>query len=127
MKDIELFRCKHCGKIIELIPSTHCCPTICCGDEMDQLKANKEDASLEKHVPFVEINGDELKVSVGSVLHPMTKEHHIMFIYLITDKTIRRIDLEETQEPIVTFNIHGEKPIKVYEMCNLHGLWVKEL
>ena len=35
--------------------------------------------------------------------------------------------LKAGEEPKATFILaEGEKPVAVYEYCNLHGLWVKE-
>ena len=116
------------GKIIEVFPNTHCCPTICCGEPMVELKANTTDAATEKHVPAVEVNGNTVNVQVGSIAHPMTEAHHIAFVTLITDKSVMRHDFNHTDEPVATFTLGAdEKPLKVYEHCNLHGLWVKEL
>ena len=128
MKDITLLRCSHCGKIVEIVHGCGTqCATICCGEPMKELVANTTDGALEKHVPFAQVEGDELKVQVGSVIHPMTAEHYIPFIILVTDKDVRRVDLNPGDAPVATFNIKGVKPLKVYEFCNLHGLWVKEL
>ena len=126
MKEFKLLRCPKCGKIVEYIDGPEGCPTICCGEPMKVMTANTTDAALEKHVPCVEIEGDEVLVQVGSVLHPMTPEHHISFIYLITDKSVRRVDLDPVGSPVAKFYVKGEKPLAVYEYCNLHGLWKAE-
>lgn len=93
-----------------------------------ELKANSTDAAVEKHVPVVEVNNNVCKVSVGSILHPMTEEHFIDSIVLITsEKTIMK-KLKPGDSPIAEFNLtDGEKINKAYAYCNLHGLWVKEL
>lgn len=128
MNDIRIFKCLHCGKIIELLSKGNEIPTICCGDAMTELKANSTDAALEKHVPVIEINGNDVKVTIGSTIHPMIETHYIEFIYLITTKGVYRKDLRPNEEPIATFKIsEDEKVLKAYEYCNLHGLWVKEL
>ena len=127
MSQLKLYRCSHCGKIVEIIGGCTSCPTICCGEPMKELTANTTDAALEKHVPSVTFEGDEVRVQVGSTLHPMTKEHFIEFVILETDKGVRRVNFTPESQPIVTFNVKGEKPLRVYEHCNLHGLWVKEL
>ena len=128
MNDLKILNCKRCGKNVEIIGGIDWpCKTMCCGEAMQELKANTTDAALEKHVPVVEISGNTLKVTVGAVLHPMTEAHFINFIYLVTDKDIRRVDLTPSDQPVATFDITGVKPLKVYEYCNLHGLWVKEL
>lgn len=128
MEDIKLLFCKHCGKIVEKLPNTHGCATMCCGEPMTELVANTRDAALEKHVPAVTIDGNKVHVQIGSVAHPMTEAHHISFVYLVTDREIRRHDFAFTDAPEWTFTIgEDEKSLKVYEYCNLHGLWVKEL
>ena len=44
---------------------------------MQLLEAGVTDAAQEKHVPAVTVEGNLVKVSVGSVTHPMTAEHFI--------------------------------------------------
>ena len=128
MNSPRIFKCEKCGKMLEVFPNTHCCPTVCCGEPMTELKAISVDAALEKHVPAVEVEGNKVIVQVGSVMHPMLDNHYITFIMLVTDKEIRRVDLKPGESPVHTFTLsEGEKPLAVYEYCNLHGLWVKEL
>ena len=66
-----------------------------------------------------------IKVEVGSVAHPMLEEHHISFIYVETENGGIRVDLKEKPEAVVFLG--DEKAVAVYEYCNLHGLWKKEL
>lgn len=128
MEKLHLLRCKHCGKVIELLPGSHGCPTKCCGEPMEELVANSIDASKEKHVPAVNVESNVVSVVVGETIHPMMEAHHIGFIYLVTDKNVYRKDLKVNEEPKAEFALLGEeKPLVVYEYCNLHGLWKKEL
>ena len=114
--------CKHCGKV--LIPGVdRDTPTICCGEEMVILKANSTDAAQEKHDPVVKFTDNKIEVAVGSVLHPMTPEHFIQFIYLQTEKGGQLKKLNPGDEPKAVFLIGEDKPLVVYEFCNLHGLW----
>ena len=122
----KFFKCQHCGNLIGLIEDKGV-PLVCCGDEMTELVPNSVDASNEKHVPEVTLNGDKLSVQVGSVLHPMEAEHHIAFIYVETENGGQRKCLEVGSEPKAEFSFVGDKPVAVFEYCNLHGLWVKEL
>jgi superoxide reductase len=122
----KFFICGTCGNIVGLIKSGGG-ELVCCGSPMKELKANTEDASQEKHVPDVTIDGDTLIAKVGSVAHPMVDEHYIEWIYVVTDKKSHRAWLKPGEAPEATFCLEGEKPIAVYEYCNLHGLWVKEL
>jgi len=116
-----------CGKVIEILTEPTV-PTICCGKEMYRLIANHSDGALEKHVPVVTINENKVHVEVGSVLHPMTIEHSIEWIVLQTTKGIHRVDLTPSSKPIADFVLQdGEEVVRVYEYCNLHGLWETEL
>ena len=101
---------------------------------MELLVPNTVDASLEKHVPAVEVNGNKVRVKIGEVLHPMTEEHHIEFIVLETVEShygewwpwIK--EKSKDGNPEVEFVLKAnDKPLRVYAFCNLHGLWVKEL
>ena len=117
----QFFRCRHCGNVIvKFIDSK--VPVVCCGEKMEELIPNTEDASNEKHVPVVtRIDKCRIKVEVGSIPHPMLPEHHIAFIYVETDTGGIRIDLKDKPEAEIC-NCTG-KIKAVYEYCNLHGLW----
>ena len=60
-------------------------------------------------------------------VHPMVEAHYIQFICLVTDKGVYFRNLRPEQAPEADFAIGDEKPLAVYEYCNLHGLWVTEL
>ena len=75
----------------------------------------------EKHMPVVEKDGDKVTVKVWSVPHPMTPEHQIEWIEVITAKKIYRKYLEATDTPAAEFEI-AEEILTVREYCNLHGL-----
>ena len=98
-------------------------PISCCGAEMDELVANTVDASQEKHVPVVTVDGDTVTVKVGAVPHPMLEEHYIMWVYLRTEKGGQRKCLKPGAEPAAVFKVIDDKPVAVYEYCNIHGLW----
>lgn len=90
--------------------------------------ANVTDAALEKHVPEVTFEASSVKAQIGSIIHPMLEVHHIEWIILETDKDYYKRDLNVGEEPIASFELtDDEKPLAVYEYCNLHGLWKKEL
>ncbi|MCQ5129087.1 desulfoferrodoxin family protein [Butyricicoccus faecihominis] len=124
--ELKLFRCAICGNIVEMVED-HGVPLMCCGKKMDLMKAGSTDAAQEKHVPVVTVANDKVTASVGEVTHPMGDEHHISWIILETDKGVYRRKLPHDGEPVATFCLHSEKPIAVYEFCNLHGLWKKDL
>lgn len=125
--DIKLFKCEHCGNIaIKVVDSG--VPMMCCGERMVELVAGSVDAALEKHVPVVTVDGAKVHVQVGEVEHPMTEEHLIQFIVLVTKKGHQVAMLTADDAPKADFVLaEGDAAVKVYEYCNLHGLWVKEL
>ena len=123
---VKFFRCNHCGNIITKIVDKGV-PVVCCGEQMEELKPNTTDAATEKHVPQVEVEDHKVKVDVGSVTHPMTEEHLIQWIYLETEKGGQLKVLTASDEPKAVFCLGEDKPVAVYEYCNLHGLWMKEL
>ena len=96
---------------------------VCCGQKMTELVPGTVEASHEKHIPVVNVDGDKVKVTVGSVLHPMGEDHSILWVSLETDKGVHRKNLAVGASPEVVFTLADEKPLAVYAYCNLHGLW----
>lgn len=122
---MKILKCKSCDKLFLMLmgetPET-------VNGHLEEVKANSKDAALEKHVPFVTLEGNKVHVVVGEVVHPMVEEHFIGTIILKTDKMIHIKNLKAGEEPKASFTLgDDEKAIAVYEYCNLHGLWVKEL
>ena len=87
-----------------------------------ELTANTVDASQEKHVPVIDVNGDEVKVEVGSVEHPSLDAHYIEWIVLITEGGMQMKWLKPGMKPEAKFKV-TDKPVAAFEYCNLHGLW----
>ena len=121
----KFYKCETCGNVVvKLVDSK--IPVMCCGKKMEELVPNTVDASGEKHLPVVTMLDDKrMKVEVGSVAHPMETEHHIAFIYVELENGGIKVDLKDKPETIVYLG--DEKPLAVYEYCNLHGLWKTEL
>jgi len=95
---------------------------------MKEISANTTEAATEKHIPVIDINGNEVTISVGEIPHPMMDEHYIAGIYLETNKEIKHKRLAPNDEPKTAFNIDNNEEIKAaYSYCNLHSLWKKEL
>ena len=122
----KFYICKRCGNIVGLIKDSGV-PMICCGEKLTELAANTVEASTEKHLPDVTYSGGTLSVQVGSVLHPMEEGHHILFIYVETEKGGQRKGLKVGEEPKATFAFSDDKPVAAYAYCNLHGLWKTEI
>ena len=119
----NFYICNHCGNIATKLKDKKV-PLFCCGEKMSELKAGTTDASKEKHVPVVEVNNGSVSVVVGSVEHPMTEEHFIEWIYLLTNKGEQIKQLLPNEKPQATFFIASDETVEgVYAYCNLHSLW----
>ena len=125
-KRVKFYICERCGNIVEMVHDSGVNP-VCCGAKMTELVPEMVEASREKHIPVVQIDGGTVRVNVGSVEHPMSEEHSILWVYLETDRGGQRRALDVGTPPITEFALNGEKPLAVYAYCNLHGLWVLEL
>ena len=126
MCENRFYICSHCGNIVGMIHDAGV-PMMCCGQKMTKLEAGAVEASREKHIPVVTVEGNTVKVNVGSVSHPMTEEHHISWVYLQTDRGGQRKCLCHDSEPTLEFALADERPVAVYAYCNLHGLWKSEI
>lgn len=122
MSEVKFLICEKCGNLVGVVNDSGA-PVSCCGEPMKVLEAGVTDAAAEKHVPAVTVDGNTVRVSVGSVAHPMTAEHSILWVYLKTDKGGHRKNLSPGDAPEVCFALCDEKPSEVYAYCNLHGLW----
>ena len=124
---MKFYKCKTCGNIITKLDDSGV-PVVCCGEKMEELVPGAVDGALEKHVPSVTVDGNVVKVQVGEVEHPMLEEHFIKFIVLETSSGSMIKNLSPKDKPVAEFTLPaGDKAVAVYEYCNLHGLWVKEL
>ena len=124
---MKIYKCPVCGNVIEKLYDSSV-PVVCCGKPMEELKAGVTDAALEKHVPVCEVKDGRLTVKVGSVEHPMTKEHYIAFIIAKAGETVMRRELKPEDKPEAEFCLNGyHGNVEVYEYCNLHGLWKAEI
>ncbi len=119
----DYYHCEICGHVVSIFnpgnPSL-----VCCGQMMGKLEAKTKDEGKEKHVPVIEADGDTTTIKLGSVPHPMTEEHFIVFIEVLTkDGIYTRAKLKAGDEPKAKFNINAKDIDTVYAYCNVHGLW----
>lgn len=90
----------------------------------EKLVEKNEDASTEKHVPFIEEKENGYLVRVGKeVAHPMILEHYIEFIEIVVDDYLYRKYLKPGEVPEAFFQVPKGNIVKVREYCNIHGLW----
>lgn len=118
----EIFKCNLCGNIVEVI-HTGIGQLKCCGQPMVKQDEKTEDASTEKHVPYIEKTENGILVKIGQNQdHPMEEKHYIEWIQLITDKKSYRKFLKPGDKPQALFEIDDEDVV-AREYCNVHGLW----
>lgn len=125
MGEKKFYICSHCGNIVGMIHASGV-PVVCCGEPMQELVPNTVDASGEKHLPVVQVNGNEVHVAVGSTAHPMADVHYIQWIYLQTKNGGQRKILKPGDAPEAKFLLCEDEPVAVYAYCNLHGLWMTD-
>lgn len=123
---LELYKCNICGNIVEIV-SSGVGELVCCSVPMEQLQEQSSDENLqEKHVPIVTMEGDNKIIRVGSIPHPMEKEHYIVFIEAISQdkKYIKRKYLSPHEEPQMELKTKCHySQFTARELCNIHGLW----
>ncbi|MFH0808580.1 MAG: desulfoferrodoxin FeS4 iron-binding domain-containing protein [archaeon] len=116
----QIWKCNICGNIVEVLHSG-ADSLVCCGKPMNLQVENSVDASVEKHRPVI----TGMKVSVGSVLHPMMEEHYIEWIEGVSrDGEVCKKFLVAGDKPVLDF---GFEVVRARAYCNLHGLWKKFL
>ena len=122
---LSIYKCDVCDEIVMMLKKGGCTPS-CCGRAMTELSANTSDGAKEKHVPDVSVSGDVLRVKVGSVEHPMAEAHYIEWIAAETENGIYFKYLKPGDKPEAEFP-GASAIVAVYDYCNLHGLWKKEI
>jgi len=118
----ETYKCEICGNIVEVLHAG-AGALVCCGEEMKLLEEKTEDASTEKHVPYIEKTENGVIVKVGQNQdHPMEEKHHIEWIQVTADGVSYRKFLKPSDKPQAEFEIKADK-VAAREYCNIHGLW----
>jgi len=119
----EIYYCEKCGNVVEIL-NEGVPALVCCGVPMVKLEAKTEDASTEKHVPYLEETENGILVKVGqNQEHPMLEKHYIKFIEVQTKDKVFKAELKPGDKPQAEFPVKKVEVIEVREWCNLHGLW----
>ncbi|MGF6906286.1 desulfoferrodoxin family protein [Fusobacterium sp. PH5-44] len=94
-------------------------------EKFEKLIEKSEDATVEKHVPYIEECENGYLVKVGqNTKHPMIPEHFIEFIELLVDDNfLYRKYLKAGEEPEAFFQVAKGSKVLAREYCNIHGLW----
>lgn len=126
-KKLEIYKCNICGNIVEVMHEGEG-TLVCCGEEMKLMSEQKGDPLSERHMPILEENGMEKTIRVGFEPHPMSDEHRVEFIEVISKdkKWVKRKYLDAGDEPEMKFKCDCKEGIDARELCNIHGLWKNE-
>ncbi|MDO4798912.1 MAG: desulfoferrodoxin [Bacillota bacterium] len=118
---LEVYKCGGSDVIVEKLRGGDV-ELQCNGQPMEKMVERTADKATEKHVPVIEEIEGGYKVTVGTTLHPMTEEHLIEWIELVTENEVMIRFLKPGEPPVATFYTK-EKALYAREYCNLHGLW----
>lgn len=122
---MKYLKCPICGQIVSVIKDTEV-PMMCCGVEMEEITPiTKEEHLEEKHIPVYKLDHDKVITRIGSIPHPMSKEHYIEWITLVTNKGNHHKNLKPGDLPRAEFRLGKDEFIKeIYAYCNIHQLWL---
>ncbi len=123
---LRLYSCDSCKKMILVVQDGNG-ELVCHGKPMTALAEKATDAGKEKHLPVVESIPGGIRVRIGSVPHPMEKEHYIRWVEVIGDDFLYTLTFKPGDKPEKEIAIAGKNPLsrvkKVRIFCNVHGIW----
>ncbi len=121
MKQNDIIKNNVTGLVVQVLnPGT---ATACCSPDAVILDELARDGAVEKHVPVVTGDAKGIKVTVGSVAHPMDPDHFIEFIEVINGPYVNRKYLKPGEAPTAEFYVPMQEGLIVRAYCNKHGLW----
>ena len=119
--ELIIKKCSRCGALIKILNGVNS-NIECCGTTMETQIPNSVDASVEKHVPTYEIDGEYINVKIN---HVMENEHYIEWISLVIGHEEWTLKLLPGQPAEAKFPyVPGST---IYGYCNKHGLWKKDV
>lgn len=125
---MKIYRCKVCGHIV-IVANDGAGTLKCCDQDMELINAKTTESETgEKHIPSISKMGCYLKVKIGEVEHPHSKNHYIQWIIMETGEGYQLRYLCPTEIPTTCFKFNkAHKPVAIYAYCNVHGLWKLDL
>ncbi|MCK5699255.1 MAG: desulfoferrodoxin [Candidatus Aenigmarchaeota archaeon] len=119
----QIYKCNICGNIVEVVHEG-AGELVCCGAPMELLDEKTEDTGFEKHVPVIEKISGGIRITVGSVEHPMEETHFIEWIEVVCNGVASRKFLKAGDAPEADFECGAEaEDVVAREYCSVHGLW----
>ncbi|MBQ8476470.1 desulfoferrodoxin FeS4 iron-binding domain-containing protein [bacterium] len=119
---LEIYKCKICSNVIEV---THegVGDLVCCNQNMT-LMPEIEPSEENAHFAHIEKLSDiEKRIFFN---HPMTPEHHLEYIEVISSdkKYLKRKFLKQDDNPELTFKCDCKEGFYVRLYCNIDGVYV---
>jgi len=106
---MNIYFCEICKRICYTYPVDS--TLVCCNQEMVLLKPKKSEEGNEKHLP---------------VVSKISEDHFIQWIFIENGDKYYIKTFKPEEQPYAEFYVDFSKAIKVYEYCNIHGLWMSE-
>ena len=118
---LETYKCLICDNVIEIMHSGAGI-VVCCNQNMELLKENIPQQENAHYAHIENINEITKKITFN---HPMTDEHHIEYIEVISNdkKYIKRKFLQNTDLAELTFKCECKEGFYVRLYCNKDGVW----
>ena len=123
-KKLEIYKCDICSNVVEI---THegAGELVCCSQSM-KLMPEYEAKEDNAHFAHIEKVSDiQHKVFFH---HPMTQEHHIEYIEIISNdkKYLKRKFLNADDNPEISFKCDCNEGFYVRLYCNIDGVWISK-
>lgn len=116
MKKIKFYVCPHCGSFLQGTGENQ---IICCGKQLESLKAKNLDENHRIKVDEIE---NDYYITFN---HEMTKEHYISFLSYVSSDRVFTVKLYPEQDSSARFpKMFGGK---FYFYCNTHGLFMQDM
>ena len=122
----QIYHCEICGNVVE-VERMGVGTLVCCGQDMLLEDENRDMANAQKHIPVIVEDQDGLgvKITIGEILHPMTEEHHLDWVQIMTVAGDIRKKMELGEAPVLVLpNLKKEEILGIRSYCNVHGLYV---
>lgn len=120
-KKLDIYKCEICGNVIEITQEGFG-SLVCCNQDMKLMPENipSEDNAHFAHIE--KLSDIQKRVYFN---HPMTKEHHIEYIEVISsdNKYIKRKFLNSDDLAELSFKCDCNEGFYARLYCNLDGVW----
>ena len=112
MKRTKFYVCPDCGSVMQ---GTGNCQVVCCGKQVEALKATEPD---DEHLIKISEIEDDFYIEFD---HEMTKDHYIGFVSYVRFDRVLTVRLYPEQDATVRFpKLYGGK---ICFYCSKHGLF----